>query len=348
MNESLVAFRSELTENMLDFIWRQWSQLGAAGSSRGFPENWVIDPEALLAFSAEIARHDARVFDEIMDWMKRNGHRINTQRLSKIISFDHIGDPAVIGAIADWMKKNDKDIKWTGIAARKQPSAKQPPEPLFHSQSTIPVAEMDRDHHFSKYGLIRPPVELRGLSQPVNMRQTPNAVFTFRALFGIGIRADVSLYMINAESGHARFIANFLGYNHMRVQEVLNELAACGMLTVHASGRIKDFLIDRSRWWPVIMKDAPIPIWRNWRAFYRGMTIVLRKLWAIDADRADDYIVFSIMREALEEARGHLYDFDPHPDMMASVEQFDWSTLNRCMHSILFRAGLAASPGGPG
>ncbi len=331
MNTSLIAFRSELTEKLLDFIWRQWSQLGTAGSSWDYPENWVIDPEALLAFSSDMARHDARVFDEIMDWMKRNGHWINTQRLSKIIARDHIGDPAVVGAIAEWMKKNDKDIKWSGIAARKYASAKQPPEPLFHSQKQHDIDEPDRDQRFIKYGLIRPKVDLRGLSRTVNMRQTPNAVFTFRALFGIGIRADVILYMMSLESGHARLIAEELSYNHMRVQEVLNDLSEAGILTVFESGRSKDFRIDRSRWWRVVMNDAPAPQWRNWRALYRGMSIIMRELWAIDAARADDDIAFSIIRNALIDARSDLFLFEPYLDDLGPVDKFSWSNLSDFM-----------------
>jgi hypothetical protein len=335
MNTSLISFRSELTEKLLDFIWRQWSQLGASGSSRDLPENWVIDPEVLLAFSSDIARHDARVFDEILDWMKQNGHWINTQRLSKIISRDHIGDAAVIGAIAEWMKKNDNDIKWSGIAMRKQPSAKQPPEPLFHSQQLSPIGKMDRDRHFVQYGLIRPTVELRGMSQTVDMRQSPNAVFTFRALFGIGIRADVILYMMTIESGHARLIADYLGYNHMRVQEIMHDLTAIGMLNVHESGRSKNYAIDRSRWWRVIMNDAPAPLWRNWRAFYRGISTIMKEVWAIDAERADDYIAFSIIRNALKGTRNDFYSFGAPSSIIIDPEDGDWQTLKTILYPLI-------------
>lgn len=331
MNESLITFRSELTEKLLDFIWRQWSQLGAAGTSRNLPEEWVIDPEALLAFSSDIARHDARIFDEILDWMQKNGRWINTQRLSKIVSRDNIGDPAVIGAIAEWMKKSDKDIKWSGIAARKHPLAKSPPEPLFHSQINKEISESERDQHFIKFGLIRPKIELRDLSQPVNMRQAANAVFTFRALFGIGIRADVILYMMSLESGYARLIADDLGFNHMRVQEVLNDLTEAGILTVHESGRSKDFLIDRRRWWNVIMNDASAPLWRNWRAFYRGMSIFMRELWSIDAARADDYIAFSIIRKVMKETQNDFYAFGAPVQVTSIPEDGDWDGLRHML-----------------
>lgn len=196
------------------------------------------------------------------------------------------------------------------------------------------IGEIDQDSHFIKYGLIRPTVELRGLSQPVDMRQTPNAVFTFRALLGIGIRADVILYLLCSESGHARFIADYLGYNHMRVQKILHDLTATGMLSVHESGRIKDFSIDRDRWWGVIMNDASTPIWRNWRAFYRGMSAFMRKVLAIDADRADDYIAFSIIRNALEETRNDFYSFGGSTSISLNPEDGDWNAVRHILDAL--------------
>lgn len=83
MTTSVTKFRNEFTERVQNFIWRQWCQMGVAGS---VPEGdqWVIDPEPLLAFTSDVARHDARMFDEVLDWLVTNGHWINTQRLSTI------------------------------------------------------------------------------------------------------------------------------------------------------------------------------------------------------------------------------------------------------------------------
>ena len=98
MTTSIVTFRNEFTEGVLNFIWRQWCRMGVVGSV-GQRDPWVIDPEPVLAFTTEVARHDARMFDEVLDWLVRNGYWINTQRLSTMMKQDNVGDKAVLGAI---------------------------------------------------------------------------------------------------------------------------------------------------------------------------------------------------------------------------------------------------------
>jgi hypothetical protein len=63
-------------ENVLDFLWRQWSALGIVGGART-EDVWAIDPEALLIFSLEMSRYEPRLFDEVLDWMVVNGKWID-------------------------------------------------------------------------------------------------------------------------------------------------------------------------------------------------------------------------------------------------------------------------------
>jgi len=70
MEISLTDTKHKLTEQMLQFLWRQWSALGVAGEPE-IVDHWVIDPEALLLVSSEFARYDSRLFDEILDWHKQ-------------------------------------------------------------------------------------------------------------------------------------------------------------------------------------------------------------------------------------------------------------------------------------
>ncbi|MBW2184803.1 MAG: hypothetical protein JRF49_13220, partial [Deltaproteobacteria bacterium] len=78
------SFKEFFLENILNFLWRQWSALGVAGGART-EDKWVIDPEALLVFSLEMARYEPRLFDEILDWLVVNGKWIDIQRLRGII-----------------------------------------------------------------------------------------------------------------------------------------------------------------------------------------------------------------------------------------------------------------------
>ncbi|NLF38000.1 hypothetical protein GX586_01055 [bacterium] len=308
MNRLLQTFREGLREMLLDLVWRQWCQMGVSGVVNR-RDNWVIDPEALLAFTTQAGRHDARLFDATLDWLVRNGQWINVQRLGSLIEKDKTGCGPVAGAIAAWMMRHDKSAKWHGLAARMLPAMPVTPVALFHSQSVESFrsgAEIDPD--FSRYGLLRAPVVCRGASQDVDMVQGVNVLFRFRALFGIGIRADVIASILISPGGHARGIAEALAYNPLRVQRVLAGLAEAGFATVHRKGRTKKYEMETERWWKVLMGNEHTPAsWIDWRALTRALTRIWRTASAMDAERADDDIVQSELRAALREAHDDLH-----------------------------------------
>ena len=307
MTISVETFRNEFTEGALNFVWRQWCQMGVAGSVKR-RDQWVIDPEPLLAFTTEVARYDARMFDETLDWLVTNGHWINAQRFSTVMKQDNVGDRAVAGAIASWMAERDKSMKWRGLAQRMAADARKPDEPLFRTPTGKALASSDQmDAHFHRYGFLRKNARARGMTQPVNMKDPVNIMFKSRALFGIGIRADVMVYLMITEGAYPREVARTLGYNHMRVQELLVDLADANVVSVRSVGRTKQYRIDRDKWRSVLMGEQPfMPRWINWRALTRGLTAIWRTTWGIEKARADDYIFSSKMRSAMQAARNDL------------------------------------------
>lgn len=304
MTISVTTFRNEFTERVLSFVWGQWCQIGVAGSATQ-KGPWVIDPEPLLVFTTEVARRDARIFDEVLDWLVTNGRWINTQRLSTIVRQDKVGDTAVIGAIASWMSEKDKSMKWRGVMRRMAATGQKRNEALFGAQSGVPAGVAEQpEPHFERYGLLRGPIRARGMTQAVNMKDPLNVMFKSRAVFGIGIRADVMAYLVSTDGGYARRIAEILGYNHMRVSEVLAGMAEAGMVTVHAAGRTKHYGADQEQWQSVILPDRSNALrWVNWRALTRGLATLWRVVWALDAARAEAYVFSSKMRKAMQEAR---------------------------------------------
>ena len=145
------------------------------------------------------------------------------------------------------------------------------------------------------------------MTQPVNMAAPGNAMFRLRAVFGIGIRADVIMYLLTTDGGHPRRIASLLGYNHMRVRELLVGLAEAGVVTMRPVGRAKHYWIDKDRWRPVLLERSETPRWIDWRALARGLSVIWRETWSIDEERADDYIFSSNMRMAVRSARDDLH-----------------------------------------
>ena len=94
MVQSLKEFKNSYIELLLTFLWRQWSALGVAGYA-DTQDRWSIDLEALLIFTCSIGRYDPRLFDEVLDWIDKNGDLINVQRLKKIfdLSFGRVSQP---------------------------------------------------------------------------------------------------------------------------------------------------------------------------------------------------------------------------------------------------------------
>jgi hypothetical protein len=307
MTTSVTTFRNEFSERVLNFVWGQWCQIGVAGSVTRKGQ-WVIDPEPLLAFTTEVARRDARMFDEVLDWLVTNGRWINTQRLSTIVKQDKVGDTAVLGSIASWMSEQDRSMKWRGMARRMAATPQKRNAALFGAQSGVPAGVAEQpEAHFERYGLLRGPIHTRGMTKAVNMKDPLNVMFKSRAAFGIGIRADVMAYLVTTDGGYARRIAEILGYNHVRVTEVLAGLAEAGMVTVHSAGRTRQYRADREKWQSVLLPERPSVFqWMNWRSLTRGLTTIWREVWALEDTRADAYVFSSKMRKAMQAARDGL------------------------------------------
>ena len=76
------AWSRRLRHTLLEHLWGQWSALGVAGY--GAADGRIIDPEALLLCSLDQARHDARLFDAILDWCRVNGSLLAIPRLKAL------------------------------------------------------------------------------------------------------------------------------------------------------------------------------------------------------------------------------------------------------------------------
>ncbi len=102
MQTPLKQFRDQYRETLLSFLWREWTALGVAGTGTTAPRH-VSDHEALLLFTCTLGRHDQRLFDEVMDWLLKNGRFINIQRLRNILAKEDFRGGPILSAISDWL-----------------------------------------------------------------------------------------------------------------------------------------------------------------------------------------------------------------------------------------------------
>ena len=117
MSHSVKNINDKLVEQMLRFLWRQWSAVGVAGTEE-INDHRIIDPEALLLVSTEFARHDARLFDEILDWLFQYGQRINLKRIFRIRKQYPLGNSEVLLAISSKLCARSSHIKWRSVTEK--------------------------------------------------------------------------------------------------------------------------------------------------------------------------------------------------------------------------------------
>lgn len=241
MATSLQDYKEELDRVILDLLWRQWSAVGVSGQGAQGGKA-IVDPEALLLFSTVFARQDARLFDEIADWLQENGAWINLLRLGRLQCEHALGDESVLGALAEHLMKRSVHARWK-VLAKKPPQAGQP-SLLFPHLS----APFRSDEIFAHWGWQRGPLEFRGLSKTPRTDSPATFLVKLRAFFGLQSRAEVMAWLLSHDSGHPAQIARETGYFRGSIQNVLNELELSGLVRSMRDGREKRFIASREQW----------------------------------------------------------------------------------------------------
>ena len=108
-------FCSNVISKVNSFLWRQWSQLGVAGGDT-WKTSWIIDPENLLLFTLDAGRFDARLFDEVMDWLITNERWISLQRINGLIKYYDEQTTRSLCAVARYMDRQTTHSRWKTLA----------------------------------------------------------------------------------------------------------------------------------------------------------------------------------------------------------------------------------------
>ena len=275
----LREFKNNYLDLLLQFLWRQWSALGVAGYSES-KDPWVIDPEALLLFSATLTRYDQRLFDEILDWMDINDRFINIQRLRNIHKQEGFNCTDVLSAIAAVMMKNKAGIKWKGLAGYVKISDEEKKHNLFYLKSGGPLPTVgDKDPIFMDYGLIRNPVKNRGMSQAFPAKQRTSLLLQLRSFIGLSSRSETLLYLLINEKGTIQEIADQSYYAWRSIQDVLYEMGLSGILSFPAAKKGRVYYINNAPWLDLFLKNKDEKIqWICWPPLFRALEIIWIKL----------------------------------------------------------------------
>lgn len=95
--------RERAGRGLLDFAWRQWSQVEVSASVSG-EDRWAVDPEALVLFTIGLRRWDPRLFDEMLDWIARNHGLLSMQRLRNLTGRFPVA-AGLVAAVIAWTRE---------------------------------------------------------------------------------------------------------------------------------------------------------------------------------------------------------------------------------------------------
>ena len=302
MDPLLNDFKAELRTRLLDFLWRQWSALGVAGSA-GAADNRIIDPEALLLFTCTLGRHDARLFDEVLDWLHAHGWLVNIMRLKRVMQTEQFAGGQTLTAIASLLAKGAEAPKWRQLAAPVKSKA-EPVELFFDSEGrSLPVFG-ELEDHFARHGLKRGPLRLRGYSTGFNPIGEGTLTLQLRALFGITARCEIIAYLLTHETAHPSQIARDTYHFERGLQATLVDMSQSGSVQIRAAAREKHYWLRPERWWDLLEREAkPFPQWMTWPPLLRAWEIIWLRLGDAELETLEPSLQSSELRRLMSEVR---------------------------------------------
>ena len=271
MSISQSEFKKTVLDQLLDLLWRQWTALGVPGYS-SLEESNVVDPEALLMLTLTIARYDARLFDEVLDWLNVNGEFLNVQRLQNLVREYDFAASAQLSAVAQILgRKSSFALKWNKLASEYY---LEESTPLFYMKDGRPMAiPDDTDETFLDHGLLRPAFITRGLAQLFPREGMPALLLRLRALFGVNIRCEILCLLGSVEEIHPSRIAKLIGQAPRTTQKLLSSMVRSGAVQVRTSAREKIYSLSPDMLSKLLRPDGPTP-WVNSVPLFRAMEIL--------------------------------------------------------------------------
>lgn len=198
-NPSTPPDRVPFAEQAVALAWGAWSELGVSGWTETH-EDWAIDPEPLIVFTALLGDAEPRLRDEATDWCIRNWRYVSKTRLKNTIRSWPGADRSAYGEFVATVGAH-AGVAWPG------------------STEARPYTPTGRS--------VLPPLD------------RPSLVWLrLRAMFGLGARTEILRYFLAKPSGRAGVaeIGAATGYTKRNIAEASDHLERAGVLDVRQSG----------------------------------------------------------------------------------------------------------------
>ena len=328
-------FRDIFLENILNFLWRQWSALGVLGEART-KDPWIYDPEPMLLFTLEMGRYEPRLFDEVVDWLIVNGKWIDMQRFRGILSEKDEINRDLVGAVAAFLMDNGDERKWRNLSQFCRTHGSNGfsnPKSLFYEKNGRPhPITKTPDSSFLAYGFNRPQLRVRRMTREVPITSYNTLRFLLRALFGLGSRTECLVYLLTHDGGHPGEVAKAIGLSVRGTQDALIELSRSGLILTRVKGKRKiEYWLSQERWWEFLSRGSisgiEKPIWIDWIGLYSALSKIWSTLNEIGKEGMSDYMRSSRLRDSLEVVGGEFaksgLDIPSIPGSDVSPERYE-------------------------
>lgn len=243
--------KTDLRTALTDFIWDQWVSLGMGGNTSGRVVPFAIDPGALLLGSLSFAMGEARLRDEMLDWLRKNGDFLSVQRIKNLNMNMPVATPEDVRGIAAFMMSHGYG-SWKSIMS---------------DDSTAKATD------YTRY-------KLRGMSQVPDPVRPEAFILRMRQLFGVNARVETLTWLFTHPEGHPAYIARDTAWFPKSVQAILNDLERAALVHSHVDGKRKTYGLSQRAgvWHSEFGKDLH---WLNQGAFYQGILRVIDTLEAV-------------------------------------------------------------------
>lgn len=292
------ALRQLVRDESIAFAWGQWAQIGVfADTDRR--DGWVVDPEALLLFTLEIARHDPRLFDEVLDWLRENERALSVQRLKNLSRDD--ADRALVAAALGWVSRYRKNPRFTRATPIATTDSLEPLFPLLSPR--VP----DPDPAFLQSGLAKPDSAPSRKSTRPRLDAPINFAFRMRELFGVSSRAEIVRYLLTVQAPNvsAQLVAEATAYAKRNVFQSLSALTAAGVVDTITVANERRYSMSTAIWRELLALDE-LPRHRDWPQLLWAIRRIARALEQSAFDQESDYMLASAARDLMQEVEESL------------------------------------------
>jgi hypothetical protein len=262
------------TAAAVDVCWRQWRVLGFPASAAPDREpTSIIDPEALVLLSVQVAPHERRLEDALAWWARTGATLLSVQRTSSLLRAFPLSTREAFGSFSR-EAINAGDRRWKRyvgdaiLAEGRRP--KGPDAPTLSHPSTL--------------------------------------MLRLRAGFGVGVKTDLLTYLLGrgSQSVTIKDAQTATWYTAPALRTAATEMSLAALIHPIHDRPIR-YIADASPW-QVLLEDGTegtkpnaalgaMPMWRDWSHLFAFLTHVT--VWAKKAgdEGGTPYVLSSRARD---------------------------------------------------